>query len=118
MSSTRGVTALEAAIAVLVVGGGLLAASGYCRDAIRRSREVALAAELKNLRAGVMWYEAKHHERPLTLDAMIRSAMERMHGDRPWVMERGPARDTFGSPYRYDPATGAVRSTTPGYETW
>ena len=109
---------MEAALVAALVGAGLLAALGASRAAVRRGREVALVAELKTLRAGIVWYEAAYRQRPASLEVLVQARMQRMREDRPPAVGARGLVDTFGHAYAYDPGTGAVHSTTPGYETW
>ena len=122
--SKRGVTAIEMAVAVAVLGGFFVVALMSHRQTLRRARELALEAELRNLRAGVVFFESTHGRRPATLEELRTQPIGRVRMGKEsstW----GPFRDVsqaltdpFGHPYRYEPATGAVASATPGCETW
>jgi hypothetical protein len=109
----RGVTALEATIVVILLGAALGVASVYQRQVIRRAKEVALAAELKNLRASLVFFEAVRKRRPDSLEELVADAKRRGQS-----ASAGQGADVFGNIYVYDAKTGTIRSGTQGYESW
>ena len=116
-----GVTAIEAAIVVALIGGFLGAATVYQRQLIRRARELALRAELQSLRASVSFFEATRHRLPATLDEIVGEPIGRARFGPAFAPRRdaqGRVVDVFGSPYRYDRGQGSVATQTAGYDTW
>ncbi len=119
----RGMSALEACLAVALLGAFLGVSLAYHRQVLRRSREFVLEADLRNLRASVAFFEAMHYRLPETLEELRTQPIGRVRveqGSATW----GPFRDLshalldpFGNPYRYDATTGGVSSITRGYET-
>jgi hypothetical protein len=94
------------------------------RQVIRRSKELALAAELKNLRASLVFFEAVRKRRPVSLEELLAGATARVRvgGGRLRVpapaSPSGQDTDAFGNLYTYDAHSGAIRSQTKGYESW
>ena len=117
----RGVTALEAAIVVALIGGFLGASVVYHRRLVVRAKEIALEAELRNLRASLAFFEAMHNgNHPASLEELRQDAMSRIRSVAStgvWP-EPDAMADAFGKPYAYDPKTGTIQSQTKGYESW
>ena len=116
-------TALELAISLAVIGGLACAATTWHRVLVRRAKELALRADLQALRAGVAFVEARRGGLPATLDEMAVQPIGRLRRAEGWqdwsLHDRGQRlTDVFGRPYAYDPDTGRVWSTAPGYEQW
>ena len=119
----RGMSALEACLAVALLGAFLGVSLAYHRQALMRARELVLEADLRNLRASVTFLEAMRHRLPATLEELRTQPIGRVRiepGSATW----GPFRDLghalvdpFGNPYRYDATTGRVSSATREYET-
>jgi hypothetical protein len=119
-----GMTALEAVVTVALIGAFLGVSTTYHHRMLIRAKELALAAELRNLRASLSFFEAVHHRYPTSLEELISDTGKRVQGrgGRPIVLrdQRGGGQmvDVFGGPYAYDHQTGAIRSRTKGYEFW
>ena len=118
----RGMTALEAVIAVALLGGFVGAVTMYHAQLIRRAKGLALRADLQSLRASIEFFRATHGRYPGTLEEMLVEPIGGVAG-RPaggWsLQDRGQQRvDAFGNPYYYDTTQGTVNSGTRGYETW
>ena len=115
-------TALEAAIVVAIVGGCVGAAATYQVQVIRRTKELALRADLQGLRAAVEMFQAKRRHYPASLEELVAQPLgaARQPGGHGWSLkEQGQGLvDVFGRAYAYEPSAGVVRSRTPGYETW
>jgi hypothetical protein len=116
-------TAVEMALALAVIGSVATGLFASHRLAIRRAKELALQADLQTLRAAVSFFEARRGTRPATLEETAALPIGRMaERGRPgiWSLrDKGQAlNDVFGTPYRYDRATGRVWSGTTGYEHW
>jgi len=124
LHSNTGMTALEAVVAVALVGAFLGLAVVQQRQVIRRAKELVLAAELKNLRASLVFFEAARRRRPASLEELLSGATERMRagGGRPsarvLASPIGQDTDAFGNLYTYDASSGTIRSQTKGYESW
>lgn len=119
----RGITALELAVAVAVISGFGAAALGCHRLVIRRAKELALRADLQALRAGAAFFEARRGTAAKTLEEIAAQPIGRVRRAEDWetwsLRDRGQRlTDMFGRPYAYDPGTGRVWSTAPGYEEW
>lgn len=117
----RGVTAVEAAIAVVLIGTFVGVAVGYQRHMLRQTKELALRADLQSVRASISFFEARRSRWPATLDELLAAPLGRVRGSQgfaPHRNEQSQFVDVFGSPYAYEPTTGVVSSTTPGYEAW
>ena len=115
-------TALEAVIAVALIGGFVCAVTTYHAQLIRRAKDLALRADLQSLRASIEFFHATHGRYPRTLEEMLVEPIGGVVG-RPaggWsLQDRGQQRvDAFGNPYYYDAVQGAVNSGTRGHETW
>ena len=110
----RGISAVEAAIVVALVGGFLGAATVYHRQLLVRTKELALTAELRNLRASLMFFEDVHQRRPASLEELVEEMTRRLRirGGSEAVV------DVFGHAYAYNFTSGQIHSQTSGYETW
>ena len=122
-SARRGLAALELAVSLAVIGGLLAAAAAYQGLLVRRAKAIALRADLQALRAGVEFFEARRGAVPPSLEALAAEPIGRYRRGNGWeswsLKDRGQRlTDAFGRPYAYDPATGRVWSTAPGYEAW
>lgn len=115
-------TALEAVVAVAVIGGALGAAAAYQIQMVGRAKALALRADLQCLRAAVEFFHATRGRYPVTLEEMLTEPLGGVRGERVRVRslrELGQQRvDAFGNPYYYSAVEGVVRSTTPDHETW
>jgi hypothetical protein len=79
--------------------------------------ELALKTDLRRIRSAVALHYSKTNTYPRTIEELSPPKSGAgigliLHD----VDKRGRARDPFGRRYSYDPATGRVHSTTPGYE--
>ena len=116
-----GMTAVEAAIVVALIGAFLGAATVYHVRLLHRAKELALRADLQSLRASVDFFQARRGRLPETLEAVFAEPIGSLKLSGNWLPprdERGALVDPFRRPYRYEPKGGMVTSTTPGYETW
>jgi hypothetical protein len=117
-------TAFEVTVTVALLMAFLGIAAVQQRQVIRRARELALEAELKNLRASLVFFEAARRRRPASLEELQASATERVRaggghpGARASDSLSGQDTDAFGNLYAYDALTGTIRSRTRGYESW
>ena len=118
-----GLTAFEAAVVVAVIGGFFMTAIGYQQRLVHRGNELALAAELQRLRAGVAFFEATGHRYPSSLEELAVRGLGRIRAGggiaRPQEAPgSGDLVDAFGNRYAYETASGTVHSRTPGYDSW
>ena len=119
----RGVTAVEAAIVVGLIGAFLGVASVYHAHLLTQAKELALKADLQSLWAGLAFFQARRGRHPETLEELVVQPIGQVRGSGSqgvWsLQDRGQQLvDSFRNPYSYEPTTGTVRSTTRGYETW
>jgi len=134
LASSSGRTALESVLVVILVFGLAGLASDRFLSNVRQIRATALTIELANLRSAVNFYAALKGNLPKNLKELLRARVilpkRGIKGDR-FTLEiagglvesmnvdsGGYPLDPFGNRYSYDPATGMVRSTTPGYGSW
>ena len=118
-----GVTAVEAAIVVVLIGAFLGVASVYHAHLLTQAKELALKADLQSLRAGIAFFQARQGRHPHTLEELVVQPIGHVkgHGGQgAWsLQDRGQHLvDSFGNLYYYDPTTGTVSSVTRGYEAW
>ena len=115
-------TALEAVVAVALIGSCLGTAAVYQTQIVHRARVLALQADLRSLRAGIEFFQATHGRHPATLEEVLVEPIGHVAGGRAgaWSLQGwGQQRvDAFGNPYYYDAVQGAVHSGTHGYEAW
>ena len=120
---SRAVTALEAVLAVGLIGACLGVATAYHRVMLRRVRALVLRAQLRSFRAKLAFLDGLGAHRPVSLEALVRDDMPRVRlGGGGWgdVEATGTESlvDPFGIAYAYDPKAGTVRSGSRGYEAW
>lgn len=85
----------------------------------REAKELALRTELEKIRSTVDFFYARNLRYPATLrQAMAEGLGRNMALIMPGTDVSGHPRDPFGRDYLYDPATGRVRSQTPGCENY
>jgi hypothetical protein len=85
----------------------------------REARKLALRTELGKIRSTVEFFYARNLRYPTTLrQAMAEGLGRNMTLIVPGTDASGHPRDPFGRYYLYDPATGRVRSQTPGCEKY
>ena len=112
---------MEAAIAVALIGAFLGAATVYHAQFLNRAKELALRADLQSLRAGVDFFQARRGRLPETLGEVLAEPIGSVKLSGKWLLptdDHGALVDPFRHPYRYEPRSGIVVSTTRGYETW
>lgn len=134
LGGNRGRTVLETLLVVILVSvlGGV-AAERYLSE-VRSIRESALTVELSNLRRAVNYFALFNGKLPENLDNLLKARIilpkSNLKGAEYEVVVVGPfvesmdtgadgrPLDPFSNPYAYDPSTGRVASTTPGYGSW
>jgi len=112
----------------------------YYERVVLEAKEVAMKAELQNIRTAINAYRALHDNRkPKSLKGLVsekylvskneKNPMERKYVKQAMLFDRhylevysidkeGYPIDSFGNRYRYNPETGDVISGTGGYESW
>lgn len=113
----------EILIVSLVVAIAVALAASLYAGRSRFQKGGLLASELNMMRSALITYKIINRENAPSLVKLMESDYE-AEGQRIRYMERLPAApdgallDPFGNSYIYDPASGWVSSTTPGYERW
>ena len=109
--------------AILAISA-LLALSAH-RFNERQARQQALHEELKLLRTGEILYASINGRIPENLEDLTDEGFclpgdeaDRRFVERPPRIAEGMFVDPFGNPYRFEQASGWIKSTTPGYEFW
>jgi type II secretory pathway pseudopilin PulG len=109
---------LVVVVVVIVLAFGI----AELRDFVRESRKVVLKADLRNLRNAIALHHASTNTYPATLEQAASSGTGGLGENVILVLyntdNKGCPRDPFGKRYFYDPATGEVRSRTPGYDKY
>lgn len=104
-------------VLTVVLGVGLY--SG--RDKVTKSK--LLIQELAMLRSGAAQYKMINKRPPSSLKELL-AAVYDFDGEKRSFLEsaplsdKGEVTDPFGNPYNYDPKSGWINSTTPGFERW
>ena len=119
---SRAMTALEAVVSVMLATGFIGSALTWQSRAMHQAREIALRAQLRSLRASLAFFEARHGERPKTLEVLAEEEMDRLRaGGGSFAQATGKMRelqDPFGRRYAYDWDKGTIWSRTSGYAAW
>lgn len=126
-ANQKGLTLLETLLVCIIIGALIGIAIPYYQRLAQEAKEVTLRAGLVNIRGGVGLYQVLEQHYPVDLKNLIqRKYLLPVHGEiisREYLIAQatdteGNLLDPFGNRYRYDPATGAVTSSTKGYESW
>ena len=130
----RGFTILDALITLCVIGVlfGIFVPK-YQRIA-QEAQETALRSGLFNIRSSIRLFRIFNGRNPRSLTEMVEKKVilpARIGADastgsffeQKYLMDhsvdkKGNIVDPFGNPVVYDPLSGAVRTTTKGYESW
>ena len=122
--NARGRAKYEIVIVVIIVVLAVALAMGLYAGRTKIHNGKRLVNELQGLRTGVELYMTLNRSIPSNLETLAKSTYDSGDGtQRPYIEnlptnEKGQIIDPFGHPYKYDPKTGYVCSTTPGYQTW
>ena len=125
----RGLTLFELVIALALIGLFTSVFAVLIQKAAVVGKERGLAVDLKSIRQSLLLYEALNNRYPEDLkelvDARLRAesaADEIFFGEEfLGVVGRdamGYPVDTFGNRFIYSAKTGAISSSTKGYENW
>ncbi len=126
--NNRGRTTYEALIVTMLAGILLIVAIDTFLGSVRLAKEVALRAELGNIRTSVSLYLLLNRHFPESLREMVaeryvlpyqeEGVISRSYLETASLDKDGNPLDPFGNPYTYDEKGGMVKSSTNGYEVW
>jgi type II secretory pathway pseudopilin PulG len=126
--NNSGRTTFEALIVTALAGILLVMAISTFLGSVRLVREVALRAELGNIRTAVSLYLILNRRLPKSLNDMVKEryllpyqeegVINRAYLETASVDKDGNPLDPFGNRYIYDEKMGMVKSSTKGYEGW
>lgn len=109
--------------AVLIVAVVLMGSTYSYQQ--KATKQQALHYQLQVLRTAELLYTAINKKMPESMAELIEGKFSLQEGgplhpyiEHPPLMVNGQLLDPFGNPYKYDPKTGWIKSTTPGYEFW
>lgn len=113
----------EIVIVVIVVALAVVLSAGLYAGRMKIEKGNLLAQELAMFRSSLMLYKTINWKNAGSLEELELSQYEVGGASRPYldklpVSKDGRTVDPFGNPYSYNPATGWVSSTTPGYAYW
>lgn len=124
----RGRTTYEALIVTMLAGILLIIAINTFLGTVRLAKEVALRAELGNIRTSVSLYLLLNRHFPESLIEMVSKkyvlpyqedgVINRAYLETASVDKDGNPLDPFGNPYIYDDKGGMVKSSTVNYQNW
>ena len=129
----RGRSVFEALLVLAMIAIAVTLAIERFNSSATAIREAALTIELANLRRAVVHYAMLEKKLPAALAELASDNIEipakGFQGERKIIIvgrfveiaskdNEGNPLDPFGGRYGYDPATGHVWSTTPGYGNW
>lgn len=128
LRSERGRSLWENLILGAILVGMIYVAVLYYGKVAEQARTNVLASDMRNMRLGISLYLYKNGTVPKDIrDLEKKEVIEYTAGGglikREYVQlitkdEEGYPLDPFGNRYDYDPKTGMVHPTTPGYENW
>lgn len=126
--NNSGRTAYEALIVTMLGGILLIIAVNTFIGSVKLAREVAMRAELGNIRTAVVLYLVLNRHFPESLREMVakkyvlpyqeEGVINRSYLETASLDKDGNPLDPFGNPFIYDAKRGMVRSSTKGYEIW
>lgn len=129
----RGRSVFETLLVLTLIGAAVVLAIDRFTSSSKGIRETALTIELSSLRNAVVNYTMLKKKLPGSLVEItsdnIEIPAEGLQGERKIIIsgrfvetalrdDEGNPLDPFGNRYGYDPGTGRVWSTTPGYQKW
>lgn len=113
----------EFVVVVVVVALAVVLGAGLYAGRMKINKSRVLVQELASLRSSLILYKLINRENPPSLQSLASGEYQAGDVKRPFVESVPVARggemiDPFGNPYRYDPGTGWIWSTSPGFEAW
>ena len=128
LRSEKGRSLWENLILGAILVGMIYVAVLYYGKVADQARMKVLESDMRNMRLGISLYLYKNGKVPedirdLEREKIIEYTAGREIIRREYVKlitkdEEGYPIDPFGNRYHYNPETGMVHPTTPGYETW
>jgi type II secretory pathway pseudopilin PulG len=132
--ANAGLTVLQALITLGLIGiltGTLIL---KFQRVTKETQDVAVRVELQNIRRSIALYKVLNQRTPQSLqelmekELMLPARIGTEPGESSFYKQKyllahaldaqGNILDPFENPYVYDPASGTVRATTKGYESW
>ena len=120
----RGRAKYETVIITIIVVLAIALSVGLYSGRAKIHNGKRLINELQGLRTGIELYMMLNKSIPPSLETLAKSTYDAGDGtQRPYIEnlptnDKGQVIDPFGHPYDYDPKTGYVYSTAPGYQNW
>jgi competence protein ComGC len=130
----NGLAVVESLVALCLIGILIGVVIVMFQRVTRAAQETAVKAELVNIRTSVKLFQMLNGQKPASLKELMEkkvmlpgrvgnSKYSSSFYKENYLMKNaldaeGNKVDAFGNPFRYDSATGEVRSTTKGYEGW
>ena len=91
----------------------------------RVAKQHALHYQLQVLRTAELLYTSINKKMPENLKQLVEGqfslageSLGRRYLEHPPLLTGDALLDPFGNPYTYDPKTGWIKSSTPGYDYW
>lgn len=130
----KGLTILDTIVTLCLIGILIGFVIPKYQQVAQAAQEVALKAELSNIRQSITLFKMLNDRNPESLKEMMEKKvmLPARIGSAPAsgsffadqyllknaVDVEGRKVDAFGNPFHYDSHQGEVRSTSKGYETW
>lgn len=113
----------ETVIVVVAVLLAVIMGAALTASRAELEKRSLMTRELSAMRGAIASYRMLKKANPTSLGELAAASHPVGEGDMPFIDrlpggEADAATDPFGHPYAYDPQTGWVASTTPGYERW
>ncbi|MFA5811765.1 MAG: hypothetical protein WC956_05485 [bacterium] len=119
----RNRTGFEILVVVVVVALTLVMGASLYAGRAKVEKTSLLLSELGMLRSSLMTYRLVNHRNAQDLFQLANEKYEADGAEKPYIErlpmnDKGAVVDPFGNPYAYDPNSGWVSSSTPGFERW
>lgn len=114
----------ESIIIGMVVALSLIMGASLTRARAKVEKDNLLINELSEIRTAIVAFKATVGSFPATLADLGSQTFDAGGGEKRPYLEGLPMApegmwiDPFGNPYVYDPASGWVKSSSPGHERW
>jgi len=115
----------EVLIILIVIVAAVIAGFGIFKERGKVDKGQLLRTELEQIRAAVSTYKALNKVNPADLESLTKLTYSFEPGEKaiPYLQnvkvdKKGQLLDPFGHVYNYNPRSGWVASTTPGYLDW
>jgi type II secretory pathway pseudopilin PulG len=127
-SGRSGLTVFDTLLVCILVSALIVGFATYYGKMVREARETALKVDLANMRSSIQFYQMNQGRNPSDLPELLlkRYLIPTKEGtifNNQYLLAQtidfsGYPVDPFGQRYRYDPATGSVKSRNRDYEDW